>query len=174
VCMPRSPTPASSSRPASLGVSMRPSVRLTTSALAGTNLSRLNHAACTLPVYASQRGSLRHHATLGAGWWPTFAGRDWIPAGLHRKVSEIMITSLPPFPGFAWRTSRDYRGKLTDPLLNEAAPRQLRWRDRSVPPRPIRPRRPPLAKSGVMRSVPRRHSMSECDSGVGVGIDGFP
>ena len=70
----------------------------------GYYLSRLNHAACTLPVYASQRGSLRHHATLGAGWWPTFAGRDWVPAGLHRKVSEIAITSLPPFPGFAWRT----------------------------------------------------------------------
>ncbi len=52
-------------------------------------LSRLNHAACTLPVYASQRGSLRHHATLDAGWWPTFAGRDWVPAGLRRKVSEI-------------------------------------------------------------------------------------
>jgi len=28
----------------------------------GYYLSRLNHAACTLPVYASQRGSLRHHA----------------------------------------------------------------------------------------------------------------
>jgi hypothetical protein len=75
----------------------------------GHYLSRLNHAACTLPVYASQRGSLRHHATLGTGWWPTFAGRD-VPAGLHRKVSEIAITSLPPFPGFAWRTSRDKRG----------------------------------------------------------------
>ena len=76
----------------------------------GYYLSRLNHAACTLPVYASQGGSLRHHATLGAGWWPTFAGRDWSPAGLRRKVSEIAITSLPPFPGFAWRTRSDNRG----------------------------------------------------------------
>ena len=49
----------------------------------GYYLSRLYHAACTLPVYASQRGSLRHHATLDAGWWPTFAGRDWVPAGLR-------------------------------------------------------------------------------------------
>ena len=108
--------------PGLLGVSMRPSVRLTTSALAGINLSRLNHAACTLPVYASQRGSLRHHATLGAGWWPTFAGRDWVPAGLHRKVSEIAITSLPPFPGFAWRTSRDYGESLPIPVYQTLAP----------------------------------------------------
>ena len=77
----------------------------------GYYLSGLNHAACTLPVYASQGGSLRHHATLGTGWWPTFAGRDWVPAGLRRKVSEISTTSLPPFPGFAWRTRNDNRGK---------------------------------------------------------------
>ncbi len=31
--------------------------------------SRLNHAAYRLPVYASQPGSLPHHATLGSGWW---------------------------------------------------------------------------------------------------------
>jgi len=79
----------------------------------GYYLSRLNHAACTLPVYASQRGSLRHHATLGTGWWPTFAGRDWVPAGLRRKVSEITTTSLPPLSGFAWRTRSDKRGKLS-------------------------------------------------------------
>jgi len=72
----------------------------------GYYLSRLNHAACTLPVYASQRGSLRHHATLGSGWWPTSAGRGWFPAGPRRKVSEITLTSLPPFPGFAWRTRK--------------------------------------------------------------------
>ena len=75
----------------------------------GDYLSGLNHAACTLPVYASQRGLLRHHATLGSGWWPTSAGRGWVPAGLHRKVSEISITSLPPFPGFAWRTRKENR-----------------------------------------------------------------
>src|SRR6266481_5126787 len=76
----------------------------------GYYLSRLNHAACTLPVYASQRGSLRHHATLGSGWWPASAGRGWFPAGPRRKVSEITLTSLPPFPGFAWRTRSHQRG----------------------------------------------------------------
>jgi hypothetical protein len=80
-------------------------------------LSRLNHAACTLPVYASQGGSLRHHATLGAGWWPTSTGRDWVPAGLRRKVSEIATTSLSPFPGFAWRTKTHKGGICPDRVL---------------------------------------------------------
>ena len=30
-------------------------------------------------------------------------GRDWLPAGFFRKVSEVRLTSHPPFPGFAWR-----------------------------------------------------------------------
>ena len=52
------------------------------------NVSGLYHAACTVPVYASQGGSLRHHATRGSGWWPALAGRVWLPAGSCRKVSE--------------------------------------------------------------------------------------
>jgi hypothetical protein len=47
----------------------------------GAQLSGLTHAACALPVYASQRRLPDHHATLGSGWWPAFAGRDWRPAG---------------------------------------------------------------------------------------------
>lgn len=35
-------------------------------------LSRLDHAAVALPVYASQRRSPDDHATLGPGWWPPF------------------------------------------------------------------------------------------------------
>src|SRR5215471_11785528 len=27
-------------------------------------------------------------------------GRDWLPAGFQRKVSELLLTSLPPFPSF--------------------------------------------------------------------------
>ena len=81
-----------------LGVSTRPSVFLTTSALASCYLSRLHHAACTLPVYASQGGSLRHHATLGSGWWPSSTGRDWGPAGFRRKVSETFWSVYISFP----------------------------------------------------------------------------
>jgi hypothetical protein len=64
----------------------------------GHHLSGLHHAACTLPVYASQGGSLRHHATLGSGWWPTFAGRDCSPAGSSRKVSKKVNYISSPFP----------------------------------------------------------------------------
>ena len=40
-----------------------------------SGLSRLNHTAYRLPVYASQPGSPPHHATLGSGWWPALAGQ---------------------------------------------------------------------------------------------------
>jgi hypothetical protein len=51
-------------------------------------LSRLDRAALVLPVYASQLGSPRHHATLGSGRWPAFSGQVR-PAGLHREVSSL-------------------------------------------------------------------------------------
>ena len=68
-----------------------------------SQLSGLTHAAYALPVYASQHRSPDRHATLGSGWWPAFAGRDWSPAGTLQRVSEYAIrSSLPPSPGFAW------------------------------------------------------------------------
>ena len=45
-------------------------------------LSRLSHAACTLPVYASQPGSPPHHATLGSDRLPALSDRTctcWVP-----------------------------------------------------------------------------------------------
>jgi hypothetical protein len=72
----------------------------------GAQLSGLTHAACALPVYASQRRLPDHHATLGSGWWPAFAGRDWRPAGTLRGFPSFAIrSSLPPSPGFAWRNT---------------------------------------------------------------------
>ena len=38
-------------------------------------LSRLNHTASALAVYASQAGSPRHHARLASGCWPDSSGR---------------------------------------------------------------------------------------------------
>jgi hypothetical protein len=49
------------------------------------SLSRLDHAAYTLPVYASQPGPPPEHATLGSGWWPTFTGSGLAPAGSHER-----------------------------------------------------------------------------------------
>ena len=52
------------------------SAKLTASTPHGT-LSRLNHAACTLSVYASQPGSPPDHATLDSGWWPALTGQGF-------------------------------------------------------------------------------------------------
>jgi hypothetical protein len=44
------------------------------------------------------------HARLASRLLASFAGRDWLPAGFLRKVSEL-VTSHPPCPGFACRTT---------------------------------------------------------------------
>ncbi len=68
-------------------------------------LSRLYHAARTLPVYASQPGSLPDHATLGTGWWPTFTGPglspDWVTQRSFSYVAFLLhtIPSLQASPG---------------------------------------------------------------------------
>ena len=49
------------------------------------SLSRLNHAACTRPVCASQPGSPPDHATLGSGWCLPFPGQDSPLQGSSRK-----------------------------------------------------------------------------------------
>jgi len=38
------------------------------------------------------------HARLASGCGPRSTRRDWIPAGFLRKVSEMLLTSLPPSP----------------------------------------------------------------------------
>jgi hypothetical protein len=99
--VPCSSTPAGPRTPGLHGVSVLPSVFFTTSAPAITSISGLIHTARTFAVYASQDGSLHHHARLASGCWPGSAGRDWLPAGFHRRVSAH---KHPPFPGFSWRT----------------------------------------------------------------------
>jgi hypothetical protein len=58
----------------------------------------VRNAACALPVYASQRRLPDHHATLGSGWWPAFAGRDWRPAGTLRGFPSVLSAHLFPPP----------------------------------------------------------------------------
>ena len=55
-------------------------------------ISGLNHTASALAVYASQDGSLRHHARLASGCWPNSTRRDWLPAGSPRKLSVCLTT----------------------------------------------------------------------------------
>ena len=62
------------------------------------SLSRLNRTALALAVYASPCGLPLQHARLASGCWPSSTGRDWLPTGFRRKVSEF--ESRPPFPSF--------------------------------------------------------------------------
>jgi hypothetical protein len=74
-----------------------------------------------LPALAISRGSMdgvdagclrfgvrltRPHARLASGCWPGSTGRDWLPTRLQRKVSEVIVTSRPPFPSFSWRNKK--------------------------------------------------------------------
>jgi hypothetical protein len=59
-------------------------------------LSELDNAARRLAVYASQPGSPHDHARLASGWWPAFAGRDWLPAGSHRGFQVMSWPSSTP------------------------------------------------------------------------------
>jgi hypothetical protein len=64
--------------------------------------SRLNHTACTLAVYASSlRSPIATQDSLPAAGQLCRAGllTRWVP----NRVSEL-VTSLPPCPGFTWRT----------------------------------------------------------------------
>ena len=74
------------------------------------HLSRLNHTACSLAVYASRLGLLRsHHARLASRWRPTLAGQGLNLLGCFRRFLSVMFTSHhfdPPSPSFAWRTNR--------------------------------------------------------------------
>ena len=109
--MPRSPTPADPRPQATTGPAMWSSAKLTASTPHGT-LSRLNHAACTLSVYASQPGSPPDHATLDSGWWPTLTGQDSHLMGRVEGFRHVCpSTWLPPSPSFAWRNNFEYVGK---------------------------------------------------------------
>ena len=61
--------------------SLLPSADVTASAPHDGFISRLNHAARALAIYASQPGLPRHHAKLASGWWPPFTGRGLNPQG---------------------------------------------------------------------------------------------
>ena len=68
-------------------------------------LTRLNHTACSLAVYASQPGSPRFHARLASGWRPPLPGGIGYPQGSYARFQLRFPTSPPPRPGFAWRTT---------------------------------------------------------------------
>jgi hypothetical protein len=92
VLLPCSPTPVGPTHQAMQCVGAAPAVS-TTKAPAFV-LSRLNHTASALAVYASRDGSPHHHARLASGCWPSSSGRAWLPAGFHRKVSPCILHAI--------------------------------------------------------------------------------
>ena len=92
-------------------------------------LSRLNHTASALAVYASQEGSLPHHARLASGCQPSSTGRDWLPAGFQSKgfkdVSYIS-SSFAKFRGA--RTSLISHGETVNDegVISSATARRTR------------------------------------------------
>jgi len=92
-------------------------------------LSRLDHAAVALPVYASQLGSPRGHATLGSGWWLAFPGQGSPPCRVRPRGFCSCVH--PPLPGFAWRTCRSLsasnrRNSITCTVRPERGPNGVR------------------------------------------------
>ena len=75
---------------------------ITTASAPAVDISGLNHAACTLAVYASQPRSPVDHARLATGWWPTLAGRDLNPQGPYvkflscRDLHNVLLTQAWP------------------------------------------------------------------------------
>lgn len=110
--MPRSQTPVEPPRLASddVSVNLHATFRRLGTAFRYMNdvgfhnnsLSRLNHAACDLAVYASQPGSPRHHARLASAQWPTGTGRAGYlrgsstrSFGLASLLHLLLATALP-------------------------------------------------------------------------------
>jgi hypothetical protein len=87
-----------------------PSANWTASAPATRTISWLNHTACTLPVYASQRGLPHHHATLGSGCRHTWPGGTGYPLGSNEKFQRR--SPHPNLPGLAWRTQVAFKTVL--------------------------------------------------------------
>ena len=77
---------------------MLPSASVTASALAIRVISKLAHAARSLPVYASQPGLPPLRATLGSGWSLAFAGRDH-PLGPNGRFQLICFLLPQASPG---------------------------------------------------------------------------
>ena len=148
VCMPRSLTPASSSRQARLGVSTRPSVVLTTSALAGIisrgSITRPAHSLCTLR--RADRSATTQHA-VPAGGQPLPGGPGY-PLGSIERFPRLR---LPLF------------------LLSQASPGALGRMKGAFARRPSEKRR---AGVGLLRDAKNGEAVRDEDpSRVGVGLN---
>jgi hypothetical protein len=56
------------------------------------------------------------HATLASGRWPALPGGIGYPQGSNERFQRSILTSLPPFPSFAWR--KDIAGFSEEPATS--------------------------------------------------------
>jgi hypothetical protein len=99
VPMPCSLTPAGPNAPGRYGAPTWPPFT-SRRGLPREVISGLHGTASARAVYASPPGLPATDARLASGCWPSSARRDWLPAGFQRKVSGLLLTSLPPSPSF--------------------------------------------------------------------------
>lgn len=115
-----------------------------------SGISRLDHTACSLAVYASRLGLLRrHHARLASRWRPTLAGQDLNLLGCIRRFHSAMSLHITSFllrqalPGAPFLLRAPSQPPLRfDPRFLAITPRfrrsYSRCRTRAMP--PITPR----------------------------------
>ena len=95
VNMPCSPTPVGPFAP---GQIKRAGAAFRDSYCVGPHnymLSRLNHTAYSLAVYASQRRLPERHARLASGCWPALPGGVGYPLGPNERFQPISPSSFP-------------------------------------------------------------------------------
>jgi hypothetical protein len=135
-----------------------PSALPTASAPTRTVISRLNHTARMLAVYASQDGLPHHHARLASGCLASVAGRGLPPAGSHRRFLRSFVASS--FSKLSWRTG-SVRLAVRPLVLRLACISSSRSRSTPAPPNladptPTSPPAPwPSPPTANSRSPPR-------------------
>src|SRR5690242_1843851 len=95
------------------------------------SLSKLNHAALVLAVYASQLSfplsRSYGHARLASGWWPTFTGRGSRPRKVPNEVSVSAkrLHDILLIQAFATQSMAELGGVAVELPWQEAKPRGI-------------------------------------------------
>ena len=92
---------------------------LTTTKAPALQLSRLNHTASALAVYASKAGLPRHHARLASGCWPDSSGRAFHPQGSYKGFQTHVMFVILLFQAFV------AQGQAVGVLVRTALPRTV-------------------------------------------------
>ena len=104
VPVPCSTTPAGSTRQALTTRRRGPRIVPRRGLPRAMYLSRLNHTASALAVYASQDGLLRHHARLASGCRPALPGGFGYPQGSNERFQNATLPwQSSSFPKLSWR-----------------------------------------------------------------------